>query len=234
MALLGISGAGDSASRLRIFDHAIGSLLPANSRLACTQRCLLWPTFDDNDDDDDACVIERLSMSKAEEVEVTADDGSPDAPEDVDIALAMGFGSFGAKPHLKKKRKLDEPNARLNVSHSLPVRPEMTKAVESQPLPSFLREGLVGEQLPASDERQGVDDPHYLHATGSNIQPLHSHSSQRDGIHQYSGTQEAGTLPSGDWVWHALRRGVRNEHGDIAYFDASFVEDPWKELRKNS
>lgn len=30
----------------------------------------------------------------------------------------------------------------------------------------------------------------------------------------------------------ALRRGVRNERGDVAYFLPSFVEDPWKGLLK--
>ena len=30
----------------------------------------------------------------------------------------------------------------------------------------------------------------------------------------------------------ALRRGVRNERGDVAYYDESFVEDPWKELEE--
>lgn len=31
--------------------------------------------------------------------------------------------------------------------------------------------------------------------------------------------------------WAVLRRGVRNEQGDIAYYDQSFVEDPWRELK---
>ncbi|MCJ1252772.1 hypothetical protein MMC24_000578 [Lignoscripta atroalba] len=30
--------------------------------------------------------------------------------------------------------------------------------------------------------------------------------------------------------WAALRRGIRNHRGDVAYYDRSFVEDPWKEL----
>ncbi len=30
------------------------------------------------------------------------------------------------------------------------------------------------------------------------------------------------------WRW---RKGVKNENGDVAYYDASFVEDPWRELR---
>ena len=30
--------------------------------------------------------------------------------------------------------------------------------------------------------------------------------------------------------WAILRRGVRNQQGDMAYYDQSFVEDPWREL----
>ncbi|MCJ1235204.1 hypothetical protein MMC14_003171 [Varicellaria rhodocarpa] len=30
--------------------------------------------------------------------------------------------------------------------------------------------------------------------------------------------------------WWALRKGVRDERGDVAYYDRSFVEDPWEEL----
>ncbi|KAL1582779.1 hypothetical protein WHR41_08341 [Cladosporium halotolerans] len=29
----------------------------------------------------------------------------------------------------------------------------------------------------------------------------------------------------------ALRRGVRNERGDVAYFLPSFLEDPWEKLK---
>ncbi|MCJ1296353.1 hypothetical protein MMC34_007919 [Xylographa carneopallida] len=52
-----------------------------------------------------------------------------------------------------------------------------------------------------------------------------------------SGTQE--TLPvrtqqsrsgGAHYDWNALRKGVRNEIGDVMYYDASFVEDPWKNL----
>ncbi|MCJ1284601.1 hypothetical protein MMC26_003935 [Xylographa opegraphella] len=34
----------------------------------------------------------------------------------------------------------------------------------------------------------------------------------------------------GYYDWNALRKGVRNEKGDLVYYDASFVEDPWKDL----
>ncbi|MCJ1477378.1 hypothetical protein MMC13_006049 [Lambiella insularis] len=38
------------------------------------------------------------------------------------------------------------------------------------------------------------------------------------------------SMSQGRYDWAALRRGVRNERGDVAYYDASFVEDPWKDL----
>lgn len=28
----------------------------------------------------------------------------------------------------------------------------------------------------------------------------------------------------------SLRKGIRDEHGDMAYYDGSFVEDPWRDL----
>ncbi|MCJ1390370.1 HintC [Xylographa bjoerkii] len=34
----------------------------------------------------------------------------------------------------------------------------------------------------------------------------------------------------GQYDWNTLRKGVRNESGDVAYYDASFVEDPWRDL----
>lgn len=36
---------------------------------------------------------------------------------------------------------------------------------------------------------------------------------------------------SGGYTLAALRRGVLDQNGDMAYYDTSFVEDPWKGLR---
>lgn len=44
------------------------------------------------------------------------------------------------------------------------------------------------------------------------------------------GGLEAGRKTDGQWDWQALRRGVRDARGDMAFYDASFVEDPWKHL----
>lgn len=39
------------------------------------------------------------------------------------------------------------------------------------------------------------------------------------------------TESGSDYSFAALRHGVRNQNGDVAYYDHSFVEDPWKEWR---
>ncbi|KAK8205888.1 hypothetical protein IWZ01DRAFT_58483 [Phyllosticta capitalensis] len=44
-------------------------------------------------------------------------------------------------------------------------------------------------------------------------------------------TQPASTNAEPDL--HALRNGIRNENGDIAYFLPSFIEDPWAHLEKS-
>lgn len=41
-----------------------------------------------------------------------------------------------------------------------------------------------------------------------------------------------GRRADGEWDWQALRKGiVVNERGDVAFYDGSFVEDPWRMLR---
>ncbi len=42
--------------------------------------------------------------------------------------------------------------------------------------------------------------------------------------------QEAGRRQDGTWDWQALRKGFRDERGDMAFYDGSFVEDPWRGL----
>lgn len=44
------------------------------------------------------------------------------------------------------------------------------------------------------------------------------------------GEDGAGGVRGGLYDWRALRKGVVNRMGDVAYYDESFVEDPWREL----
>ncbi len=44
-----------------------------------------------------------------------------------------------------------------------------------------------------------------------------------------------GKRGDGTWDWQALRKGVVvNERGDVAFYDGSFVEDPWRSLGAGS
>ena len=79
--------------------------------------------------------------------------------------------------------------------------------------------------------------PHHTHPTRTSPQPL-GHDSGT-GVVAHGGYTVA---QGGDAVtqreragkeahdWRALRKGVRDENGDVAYYDGSFVEDPWRGL----
>ena len=59
-----------------------------------------------------------------------------------------------------------------------------------------------------------------IHTATGRSQPQHSHPTS------------SGKRDDGIWDWQALRRGVRvNERGDMAFYDGSFVEDPWRALK---
>ena len=172
-----------------------------------------------------------MAMSAPEVEANLPDDDGDEAPSDpeVDVAALMGFGSFGSKPHLKKKRKLNESgNAGTGAnSVQLPVNPRKR------------REEVQGEDerstygsLPAKPAGQADD--------GGSPRPSH-HQADNAGFEAYNSAvtaeahaipRERGKMPNGDWNWYALRKGVRDENGDMAYFDKSFVEDPWARLKK--
>lgn len=42
--------------------------------------------------------------------------------------------------------------------------------------------------------------------------------------------RRVGKRADGEWDWQALRKGVVDERGDVAFYDGSFVEDPWRGL----
>ena len=76
--------------------------------------------------------------------------------------------------------------------------------------------------------------PQYLH---SSQDPQYQPSSQQSSILPHHGGRNAGSsysssakLPNGDWNFAALRHGVPDENGDMAYYMKSFVEDPWRDL----
>lgn len=151
-----------------------------------------------------------------------------------DVAAAMGFGSFGAKPHLRKKRKTEPSSEQGSGSNCLPIglrkERDTSRAEDTQSI-SSLRDPVthaMGEVPPGSPRMSEVA-PGHMTLPKRPPSPEHVHQ----GVKSVGSNveREPGKLADGQWDWNALRKGVRDEHGDTAYYDASFVEDPWAALR---
>ncbi len=162
--------------------------------------------------------------------------GSPSASdtETADMAAMMGFSSFGAKPNPpSKKRKLEQLAATRTGAES-------GSGSNSMPLGQ-----PRGQKKEATDGLGGFNKQHGRGREG-HVQPVESIKKVESGKGEKAGgAKDAGAsstntvgssdgLPAGalqgNYDWQSLKRGVRNERGDVAYYDASFVEDPWKHL----
>ena len=150
-----------------------------------------------------------------------------------DVAAAMGFGSFGAKPHLKKKRKTEPSSEQGSGSNSLPIelrKERDTSRAEEMHSISSLGDPIthaMGEMPPGSPRMSEVA-PGHMTLPKRPPSPEHGHEDVK-GVGSNI-EREPGKLTNGQWDWTALRKGVRDEHGDTAYYNASFVEDPWAAL----
>ena len=193
--------------------------------------------------------------------------------QDIDIASAMGFASFGAKPNPpKKKRRIGNTDAVSEGSGSnntpLGIRGkshggavlDLTAAQQAkgQQAKGQLddREGKEGGRRRYDEWANGEED--VLGKTGGLVrgpdfedkgpsyivgdEELRTSEGNTDSImapQMHSrvsitgmapGGLEPGQNTDGQWDWQALRRGVTDARGDVAFYDASFVEDPWKHL----
>lgn len=195
----------------------------------------------------------------------------------------MGFSTFGSKPHLAKKRKLeDPPNAEEMGSDSLSIgskRGERAGAdvITGAHLSQVGGDGDGGTMGVDEEDAYGVEDrsvededvrkevgsedmgSHTRY--GAQVLSLVSGRSSRPPEREVSPAEPA-TIPAiraaaydtvdssnnttpalttnkmttttgseSGYNFLALRHGVRDENGDVAYYDHSFVEDPWKGLR---
>jgi hypothetical protein len=158
--------------------------------------------------------------------------------EDIDIAAAMGFSSFGGN----KKRKFDHensPKSRADASGAnstkLGVRTKKTASTESN---EFEDDGadLVHQSKEAPVTGSGLAS--FL-ARGQTLPepPLDSHDVPDLPTSEDQSTMEVvsfGGPPISRTELNALRNGVQNGNGDTAYFLPSFIEDPWEKLAKGS
>lgn len=189
------------------------------------------------------------------------------------IAAAMGFSTFGAKPNPpKKKRKLADPTSEGSGSNNTPLGVRTRKLAgqqaredegRCQDTSNGTRMGGVQDQgqwsahsesrdgrttsnaLPAPDPlaAAALDEtagmlletgllPQYLDWSEGFVE-WGPHDNGRWEEQRRVGGDEMrrqGKRSDGEWDWHALRKGVLDERGDVAFYDGSFVEDPWRGL----
>ncbi|KAL9122615.1 MAG: hypothetical protein Q9187_000829 [Circinaria calcarea] len=93
------------------------------------------------------------------------------------------------------------------------------------PLPS-----LEGEHTQLAEVHE--HRPHVLHPPESEVNMTGRPMAEGEGARALveRGKGLASDVPGQRYDWAALRRGVRNQQGDIAYYDRSFMEDPWEGL----
>lgn len=182
--------------------------------------------------------MKPASMSTASEpTDLEAGSLSASDTETADMAAMMGFSSFGAKPNPpSKKRKLEQSAASRtgaesgSGSNSMPLgTPRGQKAAGgvSAGLDNQLEEGNHEHIEPLAAPREGNAREHeegrgIIGETGAREQAL-------SGILKHHAGPAAG-INQPQYDWNVLRRGVKNDRGDVAYYDASFIEDPWKHL----
>ncbi|KAF2108712.1 hypothetical protein BDV96DRAFT_652650 [Lophiotrema nucula] len=163
--------------------------------------------------------------------------------EEDDIAAAMGFSAFGGN----KKRKYDASNSPKSQAagkgaNSIPlgVRTKATKnegdesivpSSEAASQPKFDTKGKQ-KQPPASGLADFLARGQVLEAEKASDaqQSATTTSHGQDEISSESVSFGGPAIPQAELA--ALRRGVRNEEGDMVYFQPSFVEDPWEKLEQ--
>lgn len=161
-------------------------------------------------------------------------------PTEADMAQMMGFSDFGSKPKPQSKKRKREL-AQLATSGP---GTESGSGSNAMPLGNPRRKHDTGPNSPAKDGerdrctskdqgfRIGCPD-RSMQAPNTNVSYI-SQSTPRESTRPELIGNERGSSAreqqQSQHDWHALRKGVRDSRGDIAYYHPSFVEDPWKDL----
>lgn len=172
-----------------------------------------------------------------------------DEEDDMDIAAAMGFSSFGGT----KKRKYDQtgsPKAPTEADASGANTTELgvrTKKSANEELESGDADATMATTAAStSSTHQAKNTKKPAAATGladflARAQTLPDQSPAAQGAqsaYTHAWQSDANEMVSfgGPSIskaeLNALRFGVKNEHGDNAYFLPNFVEDPWEKLNR--
>jgi hypothetical protein len=165
---------------------------------------------------------------------------------DPEMTAAMGFSSFGSQPNAKKRKyynddavvSIDDPRAKTGSNMiELGIRkqrddsyPEVSPQTSSTvAIPSVVRDDSVKHPAGASaDLSQFISHAQSLPPRPT--PPGNSKTRQTPTTPPMKTTSFPGGIPKGffdklDWKeLEALRKGVKDENGDVAYFLPSFIE----------
>ena len=159
---------------------------------------------------------------------------------EADMAQMMGFSKFGSKPKpqsKKRKRELAQlatsgPGAESGSgSNTMPLGNSRRKQHEGAD--SLVKVGggdkitLKGEGLSSGGFGRSWQVPNQ-HEDGFSQAKSRNQAERALSIDAQTPSNIGAQQSQHDW--HALRKGMRDGRGDIAYYDSSFVEDPWKDL----
>lgn len=134
-------------------------------------------------------------------------DSGDDFEVDPAIAAAMGFTGFGTQPN--KKRKFQTDDGYVDPSIKPSDGDQMTGA----------------NNVPLRDNRDAKVDSSRDTASTITI------TGGKDNIADKAGSSKSIDNANGRTSLEALRHGVPNQRGDMAYFLPSFLEDPWEGLQ---
>jgi hypothetical protein len=165
-----------------------------------------------------------------------------DEEEDLDMAAAMGFSSFGAKKRKYDQTNSPKPKADASGANTAPLGMRAKKVTTNDESGSG---GNADEMLntthpaPASKPASKPPPSEGLAAFLARAQVISDHKPQTQEADASSRQFEPSPAemisfggPSISKVeLNALRFGVRNEHGDTAYFLPNFVQDPWENMK---
>ena len=161
-------------------------------------------------------------------------------PTEANMAQMMGFSNFGSKPKPQSKKRKREL-AQLATSGA---GAESGSGSNAMPLGNPRRKNATAPDSSAKDEQRDMvtsnDDGSWngrpdqsMHAPHTDASHL-PQSTLRESARPVLEGKERKSYTTGEQKlqhdWHALRKGVRDSRGDVAYYDHSFVEDPWKQL----
>lgn len=162
-------------------------------------------------------------------------------PAAADMAQMMGFSSFSSKSKpLSKKRKREL--AQLTASgpgmesgsgsNTMPLGKPRRKAVEGEDVARGNREpGENTLNTEAVTDERSIGSEKDTGRYGNVAPPTVLGNQAKPSSFSNEPHPSAGQDGRAQYDWHALRKGVRGGGGDVAYYDTSFVEDPWKNLR---